>query len=66
MLEAAEALGVAINYDCRAGICGQCKVKRLAGNVVMETEDALTPADRENDVILSCQARCIDQVAVEA
>jgi hypothetical protein len=32
----------------------------------METEDALTPADRENDVILSCQARCIDQVEVEA
>ena len=59
VLEAAEALGVAINYDCRAGICGQCKVKRLAGNVVMETEDALTPADRENDFILSCQARCI-------
>ena len=33
VLEAAEALGVAINYDCRAGICGQCKVKRLAGRV---------------------------------
>jgi ferredoxin-NADP reductase len=66
VLEAAEALGVAINYDCRAGICGQCKVKRLAGQVVMETEDALTPADRENDIILSCQARCIDRVAVEA
>ena len=42
VLEAAEALGVAINYDCRAGICGQCKVKRLAGRVVMEAEDALT------------------------
>jgi ferredoxin-NADP reductase len=66
VLEAAEALGVAINYDCRAGICGQCKVKRLAGNIVMEAEDALTPADRENDFILSCQACCTDQVAVEA
>ena len=66
VLEAAEALGVAINYDCRAGICGQCKVKRLAGRVVMEAEDALTPADRANDMILSCQARCIDQVVVVA
>jgi ferredoxin len=66
VLEAAEALGVAINYDCRAGICGQCKVKRLAGRVVMEAEDALTQADRANDLILSCQARCIDQVVVEA
>ena len=58
--------GVAINYDCRAGICGQCKIKRLAGRVVMEAEDALTAADRANDMILSCQARCIDQVVVEA
>jgi glycine betaine catabolism B len=66
VLEAAEALGVAIDYECRAGICGRCKVKRLAGQVVMEAEDALTPADRENDIILSCQARCIDRVAVEA
>jgi ferredoxin-NADP reductase/DMSO/TMAO reductase YedYZ heme-binding membrane subunit len=66
VLEAAEALGVAIHYDCRAGICGQCKVKRLAGRVVMEAEDALTQADRANDLILSCQARCIDQVVVEA
>ena len=66
VLEAAEALGVAINYDCRAGICGQCKVKRLAGRVVMEAEDALTPADRANDMILSCQARCLDQVVVVA
>ena len=66
VLEAAEAMGVAINYDCRAGICGQCKVKRLAGEVVMEADDALTSADRANDIILSCQARCIDQVVVVA
>jgi len=66
VLAAAEALGVAINSDCRSGICGQCKVKLTAGRVVMEAEDALTPADRANGVILSCQARCVDQVVVEA
>jgi ferredoxin-NADP reductase/DMSO/TMAO reductase YedYZ heme-binding membrane subunit len=66
VLEAAEDLGVSINFDCRAGICGQCKIKLLAGQVTMETEDALTPLDRANNLILSCQARCIDQVAVEA
>jgi len=48
------------------GICGQCKTKFLAGHVTMETQDALTPADRANNLILSCQARCIDQVAVDA
>jgi ferredoxin-NADP reductase/DMSO/TMAO reductase YedYZ heme-binding membrane subunit len=66
VLEAAEDLGVSINYDCRAGICGQCKIKLLAGHVTMETQDALTPADRSNNLILSCQARCIDQVVVES
>jgi len=66
VLEAAEALGVAINYDCRTGICGQCKVKLLAGHVVMDAEDALDPMDRSNHIILSCQARCVDQVSVEA
>ena len=66
VLEAAEDLGVSINYDCRSGICGQCKTKLLAGHVTMETQDALTPVDRANNLILSCQARCIDQVAVEA
>ena len=66
VLEAAESLGVSINYDCRAGICGQCKVKLLSGQVVMEAEEALSAADRANNVILSCQARCIDKVAVDA
>jgi ferredoxin-NADP reductase/DMSO/TMAO reductase YedYZ heme-binding membrane subunit len=66
VLEAAEALGVSINYDCRAGICGQCKTKLLAGRVDMEAEDALNAMDRANNLILSCQARCIDQVVVEA
>jgi ferredoxin-NADP reductase len=66
VLEAAEDLGVSLNYDCRSGICGQCKIKLLAGHVNMETQDALTPVDRANNLILSCQARCIDQVAVEA
>jgi ferredoxin-NADP reductase/DMSO/TMAO reductase YedYZ heme-binding membrane subunit len=66
VLEAAEDLGVNINYDCRAGICGQCKIKLLAGHVSMETQDALTAVDRANSLILSCQARCIDEVSVEA
>ncbi len=66
VLEASEDLSVGIAYDCRAGICGQCKTKLLAGHVVMEVEDALDPVDRLNNVILSCQAHCVDHVVVEA
>ncbi len=66
VLEASEDLGVDIAYDCRAGICGQCKTRLLAGRVVMDVQDALDTVDRVNNVILSCQARCVDQVVVEA
>jgi glycine betaine catabolism B len=66
VLEASEDLGVEIAYDCRAGICGTCKTKLLAGRVVMEVQDALHAIDRDNNMILSCQARCLDQVVVEA
>ena len=65
VLDLAESAGVAINYDCRSGICGQCKVPLLSGRVAMEAEDALTPADRAAGVILSCQARCVGAVVVD-
>jgi ferredoxin-NADP reductase/DMSO/TMAO reductase YedYZ heme-binding membrane subunit len=66
VLELAESQGIAIPYDCRSGVCGQCKTRLLSGSVVMATEDALDPVDRANGVILACQARCRDEVVVDA
>ncbi len=66
VLEAAEELGVAIDYDCRAAVCGQCKVRLLSGRVRMDAEDALDAADRANGVILSCQAHCVGAVEIDA
>ena len=66
VLEASEDLGVNIEYDCRSGICGTCKTKLVSGRVTMDVEDALVGEDRANNVILSCQARCLDRVVVEA
>ena len=66
ILEASEELRIPIPYDCRAGICGQCKVKRLSGRVAMDVEDALDLSDRRNRMILSCQARCLGPVVVDA
>jgi ferredoxin len=66
VLDAAEDLGVSVDYDCRAGICGTCKIKLLSGRVRMDSEDALTAADRAADLILSCQAHCLDEVTVES
>jgi len=66
ILEIAEANGIAIPYDCRAAVCGQCKTRVLSGNVSMDADDALDASDRANGVALACQARCQDQVVVDA
>ena len=57
VLEAAEQAGVDIPWECRAGICGQCKTRRTAGTVWMPSRDALTAAEFADGLILACQAR---------
>jgi ferredoxin-NADP reductase/DMSO/TMAO reductase YedYZ heme-binding membrane subunit len=65
VLEAAEDAGVAIPYECRSGICGQCKTRLLTGAVAMETQDALSPADRARGLVLACQARPLCPVELD-
>ena len=66
ILEASEAVGVNIDYSCRVGTCGLCKVKLLAGTVSMEIQDSLDANDKLNQVILACQAKSTGDVAVDA
>lgn len=66
ILEAAETAGVDLPWECRSGICGQCKVRLLSGRVVMEAEDALSPAEKRAGMILACQAHAKTAVVVEA
>ncbi len=66
MLEAAERIGVEMNYSCRVGNCGECAVRLISGDVKMEVEDALEPADKAAGIILACQAHAITNIAVEA
>jgi len=66
LLEAAEDAGVDISYECRSGICGQCKVKLVTGLVRMETQDALTAADRSKGLVLACQARPTRDCTIDA
>lgn len=66
VLEAAEAIGVAIDYECRTGICGRCKVPLLKGTVTMEIEDSLSPDEKANGIILACQAKTPNDLVVEA
>ena len=66
ILEAAEDGGVSIPFECRSGICGQCKTKLISGRVTMETEDALSAAEKARGFILACQARAVGDVTVDA
>ncbi len=66
VLEAAEEVGVPIEYACRQGYCGLCKIKLLSGEVTMDVDDSLTPLDRSSGVILACQAKASADISVDA
>ncbi len=66
ILETAEDAGVSIPFECRSGICGQCKTKLISGRVTMETEDALSAAEKARGFILACQAHAVGDVTVDA
>jgi ferredoxin-NADP reductase len=57
ILEAAEGAGLEIPYACRVGTCGVCVTKLLAGDVAMEVETGLDPADKAQGYVLACQAK---------
>ncbi len=66
ILEVAEELGVELESSCRSGVCGTCKVRLLSGSVTMECEDGLEPDEKEQGVILACQAMSRNNVEVDA
>ncbi|MEP6916333.1 MAG: 2Fe-2S iron-sulfur cluster-binding protein, partial [Acidobacteriota bacterium] len=66
VLEAAEDAGVDIPFECRSGICGQCKTALISGQVTMDVQDALTAADRARGLILACQAHATRAIEVDA
>jgi ferredoxin-NADP reductase len=66
ILELSEELGIGIEFSCRVGTCGVCKVKMTSGEVEMAVEDALDPDDKTNGIILACQAKPKGEVVVEA
>ena len=66
VLEAAEAIGVPIDYSCRVGICGTCKVPLLEGRVTMEVEEGLPPDEKARGIFLACQAKSVGNLVVEA
>jgi ferredoxin-NADP reductase len=66
VLELSEELGIGIDFACRVGTCGVCKVKLTAGEVDMAVDDGLDADDKAAGLILACQAKPKGPVSVEA
>ncbi|MDQ2841981.1 MAG: FAD-binding oxidoreductase [Acidobacteriota bacterium] len=66
ILELSEELGIGIEFSCRVGTCGVCKVKMTSGEVDQEVQDALDNDDKAKNIILACQAKPKSEVTVEA
>lgn len=66
VLDVSEDIGVNLDYSCRQGYCGVCKIKLLAGHVKMAVEDGLTPEEKAANMILACQAKSNENLEVDA
>ncbi|MCU0719117.1 MAG: FAD-binding oxidoreductase [Pirellula sp.] len=61
ILEAAEQADVSLPWECRSGICGQCKVRCESGKVKMANRDAITNDEIGKGFILACQSHAVDK-----
>lgn len=57
LLTALDRLAAPVPYACRSGVCGTCRVRLVAGRVDPGVPFALTDAEQESGVILTCVAR---------
>ncbi len=61
ILDVAEGEGADLPFGCRMGACGACKVKKLEGEVIYDDD-----VDCEDDYVLTCVARPVGRVKIEA
>ena len=57
LLTAMDRLAAPVPYACRSGVCGTCRMRLVAGRVDPGVPFALTDAEQESGVILTCVAR---------
>ena len=66
LLDLAEDHDLDIGYGCRAGSCGDCKVRVLSGRVEMESEEGLHPDEKAAGYVLTCVGRPVTDCVVDA
>jgi ferredoxin-nitrite reductase len=65
ILDVAERAGVELDSSCRSGTCGTCKQQLLEGQTVYDSQPDAA-ADLEPGFILTCSARAIGKVSIDA
>ncbi len=63
LLTALERQGYRPEFSCRAGACGACRLRVLAGQVTSAGE-ALTPAEQRAGYVLSCVSHPMGEVTI--
>ncbi|GAO37708.1 ferredoxin [Sulfuricella sp. T08] len=68
LLEAALRAGLALNYGCSNGNCGQCKARVVSGQVmkVRPHDYVLSEADKASGCALMCSNTAVTDVVIEA
>lgn len=68
VLMAAIRQGIGLPYGCKDGACGSCKCKKVSGEVRMEAYQAkaLSDAERDEGLILTCRAHALSDVVLES
>jgi ring-1,2-phenylacetyl-CoA epoxidase subunit PaaE len=57
ILDAAAQAGFEMPYSCKSGVCATCRARVLQGQVTMDRNFALEPAELAAGYVLACQAR---------
>ena len=68
LLEAALRAGLALNYGCSNGRCGQCKARVVSGTLlkVRSHEYALSEDEKSSGYALMCSNTAVSDVVIEA
>ena len=66
LLDLAEANGVEIDYACRTGSCGACKVRVLRGETRGSDTSVLSADERKEGYVLACVAAPSSDCVIEA
>ena len=64
ILDAASAAGLEVPFSCTSGVCGTCRAKLVEGQVRMERNFALDPAEVAGGFVLTCQAHPLTERVV--